>query len=56
MNKKIVRKRLAENIYATISQRMLKSKRDKHSVVVAQEMMITTPGTKECIFRTGTSK
>jgi twitching motility protein PilT len=42
-----VRKRLSENIYATISQRMLKSK--NKSVVIAQEIMVTSPGVKECI-------
>ena len=42
-----VRKRLADNLYATISQRMLRS--TQKSVVIAQEIMITNPGIKECI-------
>lgn len=42
-----VRKRLAENLYATVSQRMLK--RVDKGVVIAQEIMITNPGVKECI-------
>lgn len=44
-----VRKRLSENIYATISQRMLKKKAEK-GVVIAQEIMVTSPGIKECIL------
>ena len=44
---KEVRKRLSENLYATIGQRMLKTK-DK-GVAVAMEIMITTPGIKDCI-------
>ena len=43
-----VRKRVADNLYATISQRMLKGI-EKDSVCVAQEIMITSPGVKECI-------
>jgi twitching motility protein PilT len=43
-----VRKRLADNLYATISQRMLKS--TSKGVVIAQEIMITNPGIKECII------
>lgn len=43
-----VRKRLADNLYATISQRMLRSK--QKGVVIAQEIMITNPGVKECII------
>ena len=43
-----VRKRLAENLYATISQRMLKNS-DSTGVVIAQEIMVTSPGIKECI-------
>jgi twitching motility protein PilT len=42
-----VRKRLADNLYATISQRMLKSV--NKGVVIAQEIMVTNPGIKECI-------
>ena len=42
-----VRKRLSENLYSTISQRMLKSKNDTR--VVATEIMISTPGIKDCI-------
>jgi len=45
-----VRKRLSENLYATIGQRMLKSKQDKQGMIVAQEIMITSPGIKECIL------
>ncbi len=43
-----VRKRLSNNLYATIGQRMLKSK--KNSMVVAQEIMINNPSIKECIM------
>ena len=43
-----VRKRLATSIYATISQRMLKGV-EKGQIHVAQEIMITSPGIKECI-------
>ncbi len=43
-----VRKRLAENLYATISQRMLKNA-DNTGVEIAQEIMVTSPGIKECI-------
>ncbi len=45
---KDVRKRLAVNLYATISQRMLK-KADSKGIVIAQEIMLTDPGIKECI-------
>ena len=45
---KDVRKRLSVNLHATISQRMLK-KAEKNGVVIAQEIMISTPGVKECI-------
>jgi twitching motility protein PilT len=44
-----VRKRLAENLYATIGQRMLKKMSNK-GVVIAMEVMITGPGVKECIL------
>lgn len=44
-----VRKRLAENLYATVSQRMLKKYNNK-GVAIAQEIMITSPGIKECIL------
>ncbi len=43
-----VRNRLADNLYATISQRMLAGI-EKGSVCIAQEIMITNPGIKECI-------
>jgi twitching motility protein PilT len=43
-----VAKRLADNLYATISQRMLKGL-SKGKVCIAQEIMITSPGVKECI-------
>lgn len=43
-----VRKRLAINLYATISQRMLK-RADGKGVVIAQEIMVSNPGIKECI-------
>ena len=42
-----IRKRLAEALYAVIGQRMLPGKNGK--IVVAQEILITTPGVKECI-------
>ncbi|MBI2518923.1 MAG: PilT/PilU family type 4a pilus ATPase [Bdellovibrio sp.] len=41
-------KRLSENLYATIGQRMLKGAQGKH-IVLALEIMLTTPGVKECI-------
>lgn len=44
-----VRKRLAETLYATIGQRML-PRADGKGVVLAQEVMINTPGVKECIL------
>jgi len=44
-----VRKRLAENLHATISQRMLK-KKDGKGIVIALEIMISNPGIKECIL------
>jgi len=45
---KEVRKRLAENLYSTISQRLLK-RHDKKGMIAAFEIMITTPGIRECI-------
>ncbi len=42
-----VRKRLSENLYSTISQRMLRNK--SKGVVIAQEIMVTSPGVRECI-------
>jgi twitching motility protein PilT len=45
---KDVRKRLSVNLHSTISQRMLK-RADGKGVVIAQEIMVTTPGIKECI-------
>ncbi|EQC45261.1 type IV pilus twitching motility protein PilT [Bacteriovorax sp. Seq25_V] len=44
-----VRKRLADSLFATISQRMVKSTKVKRGVVIAQEIMVTNPGVKECI-------
>lgn len=44
-----VRKRLAENLKATISQRMLKGNK-KTNIVIAQEIMVNTPGIRECIL------
>lgn len=41
------RKRLAENIYAIIGQRMIPGKNGR--VVIAQEIMVTSPGIKDCI-------
>ncbi|MGZ3787173.1 MAG: type IV pilus twitching motility protein PilT [Bacteriovorax sp.] len=41
------RKRLAENLYAIIGQRMLPGKNGR--TVIAQEIMVTTPGIKDCI-------
>jgi len=43
-----VRKRLADSLFATISQRMLKGKNKKRALI-AQEIMVTNPGVKECI-------
>lgn len=45
---KEVRERLADNLYATVSQRMLQNT-DNTGVVIAQEIMVTSPGVKECI-------
>lgn len=44
-----VKKRLADTLFATISQRMIKSNKVKRGVVIAQEIMVTNPGVKECI-------
>src|SRR5690606_6743663 len=44
-----VRKRLAENLTAVVSQRMLKAT-NKKKVVIAQEIMLNNPGVKECIL------
>ncbi len=44
-----VRKRLADALFSTISQRMLKSKESKTGITIAQEIMVTSPGIKECI-------
>lgn len=44
-----VRKRLAENLTAVVSQRMLKAI-NKKKVVIAQEIMLNNPGVKECIM------
>ncbi len=43
-----VKKRLAENLYAIIGQRMLPGKNGK--TVIAQEIMINSPGIKDCIM------
>lgn len=43
-----VRARIADNLYATISQRLVKTK-DGKGRVAAQEIMITSPGIKESI-------
>jgi twitching motility protein PilT len=43
-----VRKRLADCLHATISQRMLK-KADGNGIAIAQEIMIATPGVRECV-------
>ena len=42
-----VRKRLAENLHAIIGQRMLTGKNGK--VVIAQEIMVTSAGIRDCI-------
>jgi twitching motility protein PilT len=42
-----VRKRLSETIYAIIGQRMLQGKNGK--LVIAQEIMVTSPGIRDCI-------
>lgn len=42
-----VRKRLAENIYAIIGQRMLPGKNGR--TIIAQEIMVTSAGIKDCI-------
>lgn len=41
------KKRLAENLYAIIGQRMLPGKNGR--TVIAQEIMITNPGIRDCI-------
>jgi len=43
-----VRKRLAENIYAIVGQRMLPGKTG--NIVIAQEITITSPGIRDCIL------
>lgn len=45
----VVRTRIADNLYATISQRLLKSI-DGKGRVAAQEIMITNPGIRESIL------
>ena len=45
---KDVRERLSVNLHACVSQRMLK-RTDQSGVVIAQEIMVTTPGIKEAI-------
>ncbi len=42
------RKRLADNLYAVICQRMIPGVNNR--VIIAQEIMVTTPGIKECIL------
>ncbi|MBT3583611.1 MAG: PilT/PilU family type 4a pilus ATPase [Halobacteriovoraceae bacterium] len=44
-----VRKRITENLHATISQRLLKGN-TANGVVIAMEIMITSPGVRECIL------
>jgi twitching motility protein PilT len=44
-----IRKRLSENLYGTIGQRMLKQARGK-GIVLAMEIMVTSPGVRECIL------
>lgn len=44
-----IRKRMAENIHAVIGQRMLPGKNPNQSIVIAQEIMVTSPGVKEAI-------
>lgn len=46
-----IKKRLSENLYSIISQRMLRGKKANTSVV-AQEILIAHPGIKECILGT----
>ena len=43
-----VRTRIADNLYATISQRLLK-RNDRPGMVAAQEIMITSPGIREAL-------
>jgi len=43
-----VRNRLAESLYAVVGQMMLKGKNG--SMLVAQEIMLTNPGIKDCIL------
>ncbi len=43
-----VKKRLADNLYAVVCQRLLKSLHPP-GVCIAQEILITNPGIKECI-------
>jgi twitching motility protein PilT len=45
---KMVRLRLADNLMATISQRLLK-RADGKGMVAAQEIMVSNPGIQECI-------
>ena len=46
-----IKKRLAENLIATIGQRMLKSIM-KNQMILAQEVMVVSPGIRECILGT----
>lgn len=43
-----VRKRLAENLHAIIGQRMLTGKNGR--IVIAQEIMVMSPGIRDCII------
>ena len=43
-----VKKRLADNLHAIIGQRMLPGKDNK--IVIAQEIMVTSPGIRDCII------
>ena len=45
----VVRTRIADNLYATISQRLLKTA-DGKGRVAAQEIMINNPGVRESIL------
>ena len=44
-----IRKRMAENLHAIIGQRMLPGKNPNQNIVIAQEIMVTSPGVKEAI-------
>jgi twitching motility protein PilT len=46
----IVRERIADNLRATVSQRLLKST-DEKGVIAAQEIMISSPGIRDAILK-----